>query len=127
MSEVIRSKDLRGHIKTILNSPTYNKKSNLGIDDLISSLVANFEKNVALNKKFPDLKIKKDDEILFDKQAWNNWCELDRNRLPLKLLSIGLESKAEVGQVTVKTTTGSKKELIKEIHRLEDLVNSLKI
>lgn len=126
MQDTILSTELRRHIKYILDNPSYINNSYLRIYDLISSLIANFEKNIELNKIYPDLKTKINDQISYNKKAWNDWCEIDRNRLPLKLQRAGLESKASIGQVTIKTTTGSKKELVKEIHRLQDLVNSLK-
>lgn len=125
MQDSILSIDLRSHVKNILISNLYLKKSLDGIDDQVSMLIANFEKNVSLNKKYSDLKIRKGDSILFNKKAWNDWCDLDKLRSPLKLPIVGFEAKAMVGNVTIKTSTASKKDLIKHVHELEELIRNL--
>jgi len=125
MQDSILSIDLRRHVKNILIGNLYLKKSLDGIDDQVSMLIANFEKNVSLNKKYSDLKTRKGDSILFNKKAWNDWCDLDKLRSPLKLPIVGFESKATVGNVMVKTSTASKKGLIKHVHELDKRVNEL--
>lgn len=124
---LIKTTDLRIHIKSLLKSNSYSNKTLIGVDNLVSSLIANFEKNVALNKKYPNLKIIEGAEIKVDIYAWNDWCSFDVNRYPLKLPSEGLESKGQIGHVTVKTSTASKKDLIKKVHELEGLLRSIKL